>query len=239
MPPSVDPYVDPSNFQAPQNQYVAWLDIMGTANAMRRSVKTAAVKVLKMHNAVIDVQDSFDVDTFPMMDGIYIVSDDGYELIDFLQEIFKGYAEYIVQESQEDHFEIYYASIIRAAIAFGPLYHGADTDDSVSESIANSGAYKDSILVGVPMADAYGAETDAPPFGIHIHQSARTLAPDGKEPIPQYWWQWWDDSGLASNLFDLLEKYFEYFEQSRHSEYNPEKIELHREMAEAYLHEDY
>lgn len=240
MTSDVEPYVDPSEFQAPQNQYIAWLDIMGTANAMRRSVKTAAVKVLKMHNAVLDVEDSYDIKLFPMMDGIYIVSDDGYELIDFLQDLFKGYAKYLQEESDQDHFEVYYTSVIRAAIAFGPLYHGEDTTKAVSETIADSGNYKNSMLVGVPMADAYEAESEAPPFGIHIHQSARTLAPEGEEPIPQYWWKWWTDSDdLPEDLLDLLEEYFDYFEDSRHSAYSQDKIDEHREMAEAYLQDNY
>ncbi|MFC3477371.1 type I restriction-modification system subunit M N-terminal domain-containing protein [Halobacterium litoreum] len=239
MPPSIDPYVDPSELQSPKNQYIAWLDIMGTANAMRRSVKTGAVKVLKMHNAVLDVQNDYDVDIFPMMDGMYIVSDEKFELIGFLQDIFRGYAEYLVGESEQDHFEVYYTSIIRAAVAFGPLYHGGDTTESVSETIAGSEGYKNSILVGVPMADAYEAETEAPPFGIRIHRSARTLAPEGEEPIPQYWWNWWEGTDLPENLLDLLNNYFEHFEESRHSEYDEQKLERHKETAKVYLKEEY
>jgi hypothetical protein len=194
MPDDVAPYVDPTSLQTPKNEYVGWIDIMGTSNAMRRSVKTAAVKVLKLHNIIIDVRDDFDIEAFPMMDGIYVVSEDKDEIVDFFQSIFKGYAEYLVEQSVEDHFEVFYAAIIRAAIAFGPLYHGSDTPDDASSSIANSDEYGDSIIIGVPMADAYTAEAEAPPFGIHIHQSARTRAPDDKEPIPQYWWEWWDES---------------------------------------------
>ncbi len=48
------PYVTDSAFPETQNEYVCWIDIMGTKSKMEHSVNTCGIFMLKFHAAILE-----------------------------------------------------------------------------------------------------------------------------------------------------------------------------------------
>jgi len=98
---------------------------------------------------------------------------------------------------------------------------------------------RDSILMGLPMAQAYREEGSAPPFGLAVDSSARAFAPDGDEPFRFIWLNWFrysDPKIDPAQLLAHLEQYFAW--QEAHSTvtgYGPERIAHHRKLAREYF----
>jgi len=72
--------------KAPTNEYVCWLDVMGSRNIMRRSMSFAANFVMKLHIACLDTWKSEPkVELYPMVDGVYACSKNLVELLAFVK----------------------------------------------------------------------------------------------------------------------------------------------------------
>jgi len=102
--------------------------------------------------------------------------------------------------------------------------------------------YKNSILVGLPMIQSYINEKYAPPFGIYIHESARSFAPEGEDPFVHKWWQWFraGQYGWTNKKTELLseamESYFKFASDNTiNLDYPEEDINRHRNMFREYL----
>jgi hypothetical protein len=114
--------------------------------------------------------------------------------------------------------------------------------DAASTILQNHRRYRDSILLGLPMIQAYLTERIAPPFSIYVHESARAFAPEAGRPIRATWWRWfasptderWPD--LAPQLRDALRVYFTWC-AARTSEigYDAESIKKHGLLADQYF----
>ena len=77
-------------------------------------------------------------------------------------------------------------------------------------------------MLGIPLVQAFLAESGAPPFGIYVHESARSFAPPNQSPISHILWRWWlsDDTNkkLAAKLAlavheELAREYFDEFDE--------------------------
>lgn len=242
--PEVRPvYFDASRLPTLVDHYVCWVDVMGSANSMARSLPTAANFICKLHCAGLQayqdvVQEAVEHETtlrlYPVIDGIYVTARRKAHLMPFLSKTLRPLAETFLQEHTQVH-----RFLVRGAIAYGPVVHGHDLEPEASRVLDGAQEYRDSILMGLPMAQAYLAEPTAPPYGIAVHESARAFAPEGETPFQFLWWDWYRQSQPPLDGQEFLEQlraYFAWFEEHTHTTgYDVERIKYHRELAKEYF----
>jgi hypothetical protein len=233
------PYFDFSEIEGPSKEYVCWVDIMGTRSYMKESEKDIAILFGKLHSAIVEEENSFpDITVYPVMDGTYIVSDSQEDILAYLDKLFSISG--VV--NLEHHYELDEPVFnIRGAVAYGPVIRGEQITEDASRELADEDNrwYTDRLLIGMPMIQAMKAESDAPPFGIYIHESARAFSPDDANPLSHVWWKWYenDHHQLAAALYDVLSAYFDRC-KDRHREiphYSKEKIKEHQEQLDQYF----
>lgn len=78
------PFVTDGAMPLAHNEYVCWLDIMGTKSSMENSVNTCAIFMLKFHAAILEAIDKkkCNISTYPVMDGVYLTSKSRLDLED-------------------------------------------------------------------------------------------------------------------------------------------------------------
>lgn len=182
---------------SPSNEYVCWLDIMGTKSSMSESFEKSANFIIRFHTAVLKAAVSKRVRVYPVMDGVYIAVkylDDMREAID---KIMTCLAELFLSETNNHRF------IVKGALAKGTIQHGSKISSEVSPDMAPRSGYKQHLLFGMPMIQAFNAEKQAPPFGIYIHESARTVG-----GLQGRYYYWRKDVTLSNNekLHESLRK---------------------------------
>jgi len=214
----------------PASEYVVWVDVMGTQARMSRSLAQTANFVFKLHAAAISVAN--DLNIYPVMDGLYAASPCQKVMLDFLRSVFRSIADDFNQQDKQ-----IYRFIIRGCLAFGPTIHGRDVQDSASRELAAHQDYRKAILLGLPMVQAHSNENRAPPFGIYVHESARSFAPDREQPLHELWWRWARDTdetwvALSKNL---MQHYAWCAARSLTLDYRNERIETHKAMANQYF----
>ena len=165
----------------PVLEYVAWIDIMGTASSLERSLEMTAGFVFRLHIASIRSAVSA-VSVHPVMDGLYALSQSQQDMLRFLEGVFTCCAEDFIHTSEPEH-----RFVIRAALAYGPMMRGENLPAAASQPqgdapnpLGASIAYREQILIGLPMVQAHSSEGKAPPFGVYVHESARSFSP----PVP-------------------------------------------------------
>jgi hypothetical protein len=219
---------DAQHLPRPSNEYVAWIDVMGTKASMGRSISGTANFVFKLHIAAIQQQPSSGVRIYPVMDGFYASSSDQAAFQSFLRGVFSAVADEFISESEHRH-----QFVIRGGLAYGPVYHGSDVGSSASSDLAGKTAHRDAILLGMPMVQAHLAEPSAPPFGIAVHESARTFAPAHSDPLHCAWW-FWKHTTTQSTWSALPDKMKDYLIWCRSRavpyEYPVERVRAHEEL---------
>lgn len=233
------PFVKDSAIPQARNEYVCWIDIMGTKSKMENSVNTCAIFMLKFHASILDAiqKKKCVISVYPVMDGVYITSTSINDLQTALFHIFSELGDLFLSE---DSF--YHQFLVKAAIAYGPVIHGKDIDDSVNNAIASDKNYKNSLLLGLPMIQAITGEQKAPPFGVYVHESARTFHPTGETAFSFKWWKWfllgkqgWNKD-KTKQLSQKIEKYFDNCKkQSMVLEYPSDRIDVHKQAATEYF----
>jgi len=237
-------YFDPNELPKPENSYVCWLDVMGVRQDMLVSLHRTSNNIFKLHSSVLKAERraSYEISLYPVMDGVFVVSPIKDHIESFLAQVFETLAETVLQQSNK----IYHIFAARAAIAYGPVIHGRDIPDEADLEIARVPWYRGSILLGNPMIQAIRAESQAPPFGIYIDESARSISTEDEHSFNRTWYRWFypNQSGrslgkLAIGIGYKLDKYFEWCENNRHMSdgYRLEDMKKHREMARQYFPE--
>jgi hypothetical protein len=234
-------YFNSAHLGDPSFEYVCWLDVMGTENQMLRSLPIAANFIFKLHCAVLAARDELEeqhevtgLRIYPVMDGVYITSRRRTPLQFILtQAMRRVVAEFQATDKQFHRF------LARGAISFGPVYHGADLQDETSDALAAHGEIRDSILLGLPMAQAYREERQAPPFGIAVHSSATEFAPAPDKPFRYIWLDWYRTADPAVDIPELLKQLSSFFEwQTCHHNmtgYDPERSAHHQQLAKEFF----
>ena len=169
----------------PSNEYACWLDIMGTKSSMSESFEKSANFIIRFHTAVLKAAVPKKVRVYPVMDGVYIVVK---YLDDMRDAINKIMAEVFLSETNNHRF------IVKGALAKGTIQHGSKISSEVSPDMAPRSGYKQHLLFGMPMIQAFNAEKQAPPFGIYIHESARTV-----RGLQGRYYFWRRDEALSAN----------------------------------------
>ena len=172
----------------PSNEYACWLDIMGTKSSMSESFEKSANFIIRFHTAVLKAAVPKKVRVYPVMDGVYIVVKYLDDMRDAINKIMTCLAEVFLSETNNHRF------IVKGALAKGTIQHGSKISSEVSPDMAPRSGYKQHLLFGMPMIQAFNAEKQAPPFGIYIHESARTV-----RGLQGRYYFWRRDEALSAN----------------------------------------
>ena len=212
-----------------ENEYVFWIDIMGTKNSMSESFHKAANFILKFHCAVLRaVENNNRVRVYPLMDGVFITSNDISILKPIINSIFKTLYHLFITESQHAH-----RFIIKGSIAYGPIAHGENITTEVCEELHKNSDYRKSLMCGMPMIQAFNDEHKAPPFGVYIHESARI---NRKLSGRYYDWYHKISASEVKKLRNTIKLYFEWCD--KHHQYlclDPQKIQLYQHLVKEYF----
>lgn len=182
---------------------VAWIDIMGSKNAMLHSLKTAANFVAKLHSDIekirnklnIHIENRDQLEVFRMMDGAYIVSPNAGVVFALVRNVMRRCAIRFLEEQNPLQ-----KSIVRAAVAWGNVVTG----DALTECMKTTewtppNGMMNNVMVGMPFVWSHEGEHQAPPFGIFVDVSVREHT--------QY------DSGIVVPALDLAVPFPEYHKQ--------------------------
>lgn len=215
----------------PSEEYVCWLDIMGTQNSMSESFEKSANFILRFHTAVLNAAIPKKVRIYPVMDGVYVVVKKLEDMMVCLNRIMTGLAEVFLAEVNNHRF------MVKGAIAKGLLHHGSKISPDVAPEIAPKAEYKKHLLFGLPMIQAFKAEKSAPPFGVYIHESARTI--NGLQGR-YYFWHRDDTVSNKENLQAKLKEelcLFLDWEIKRHYYFEQElsKLDEYKKRIEEYF----
>lgn len=218
-----------------ENEYVAWVDVMGIQSAMNRSLSISANFVFKLHIAALAAPRE-NVQIYPVMDGFYATSPNKNEMLNFLRSVMASVGQIFLETTEPLH-----RFIVRGALAFGPIIHGSKVSDTVDQGLVGHDEYKSSILLGMPIVQANKAEGSAPPFGIYVHESARAFAPNGQPALHHVWWKWVipDVGPVWNTLLQQLNAHYDWcLQRPNRLLYEPSRIAVHKQLAHEYFSGD-
>jgi len=219
------------------NEYVLWIDSMGTKARMSVSIQQSANFLLKLHQAIQKASESkVGLKIYPVMDAAYVTSKTQPEILSFINSLFTILAlEFIQQEDPEHQF------LVRGSLSYGPVYHAQDLipwitrDKGADKSMDES--YWRKILLGIPVIQAYSSEEKAPPMGVFVHETARAFFPTGESPLSYVWDIWQghqgviEDTTLGGKLNESINSYFDWCKQhSLRIDYPEDAIERHKKL---------
>ena len=234
-----DVFFDEKKLPSPHNEYVAFVDIMGTKTHMKKSVRETANFIFKLHSAIItSYRDKpyKNVFVYPVMDGAYITSGNIDDMKNILVRIYRSLAEIFVSEDNSN-----YLYLIRGAVAYGQIIHGHNVPYDASKAFEMNLGYKENLLLGSAMISAYSGEDKAAPFGIYIDESAIKHNWKGFGSFPDGW-KWYKDtilkidSELPKKLSERIIEYLTLLEDPNHPlTYKHDRIEAHKTLTKEYF----
>lgn len=219
------------------NEYVLWIDSMGTKARMSVSIQQSANFLLKLHQAIQKASENkAGLKIYPVMDAAYVTSKTQSEILSFINLLFTILAlEFIQQEDPEHQF------LVRGSLSYGPIYHAQDlipwmTQDKSGDKSGDK-SYWEKVLLGIPVIQAYSSEEKAPPLGVFIHETARAFSPTGESHLPYVWDIWQEcqgvigDIALGEKLNESVNSYFDWCKQhSLRIDYPEDAIERHKKL---------
>lgn len=172
-----------------ENSYVAWIDLMGSGHVMSVSTQKTANFLARLHMAVERATQDTDFSgrLLVVNDGVFIVSKSKYSLASVLGRVMILLsASFIATPRPQDR------CLVRAGISFGPVYFGEQIKQGVSpKKFKEQIKILDSVMFGPAIIQAYKVEPSAPPYGIAVHESARSFSPEDSQPFLLTHWPWW------------------------------------------------
>jgi hypothetical protein len=232
------PYFDVSLLPQPSHYYVCWVDIMGADSAMRRSTRIASNFVMKLHAAALEARTPTlsAIELYPAIDGVYVVSARQDHTLSYLKAIMTRLALTFVLEEEPLH-----RFLVRGGMTYGPVAKGNNLHGN-NNALRGNPDYVSHVCIGMPLPQAFNEAGQASPFGIYFHESVRTFAPRGQNPLSFTHWPWWkwheeaDDTALAAHLRTKLYEHLEWcLSHSTTVLYPPEAICRHRKVCDEYF----
>ena len=211
------PYFDASKLPESHDEYVAFVDIMGTRAHMLSSVSQTANFIFKLHRSLFGMAcEHSALDIYPVMDGAYVTCPSGAAMEAALKELFFSLAKLYIGEDHPAH-----RFIPRAGLSYGQIIKGADIpadawgpDDNASRA-AKLADYQAKLLLGKAMIEAYAAESEACPFGVHVNENAHGRKGEDEREIFFSNWRWYEskastyETNPRDQLAPLLLAYFD------------------------------
>jgi len=235
----MDVFFNEKELPKPRYEYVFFIDIMGTRNHMKKSVRETANYIFKLHAGIISAwreKPYKNVFVYPVMDGAYITSGSKENMINILLRVFRSLSEGFLKEINSS-----YLYLVRGSLSYGEVIHGHDVPYRASKAFEMSLGYKDEILLGSAMISAYDGERCAAPFGIYIDDSAsRGKENRGGSFKPD--WKWFEDETLKvkenihRELSLKIQGYLESLKIEEHPlHYSSDRIEKHIQLTKEYF----
>lgn len=230
------PFFDEHKMPPPTYKYVCWIDVMGSQSIMLRSLSIASNFLMKLHVAALRASVAFPVELYPVIDGVYVCSQSQSSLLRFLNGVHSRLAVTFILETDRLH-----KFVIRSGLAYGPIVRGREALQCANE-LRNRPEHTKQILLGPPLTQAYQIERQSAPFGVALHESARTFAPPGEKVMFGTYWKWWKsycqagDDKLALELFNSLKDHYDWcLKHTVALSYEKVDIERHKLLAEEYF----
>lgn len=207
-----------------REEYVCWLDMMGTKSNMSDSFEKSTNFMLRFHSAVFSVVKKRDnVRFYPVMDGVYITCPNAQSMKTTIKEIMTKLSIIFVEESS-----CFHKFIIRGALAYGAIAHGISVDDDICDSLAGQD-YLNYLLFGMPIILAHMSERYAAPYGVYIHESARKVKEFQGRHLLIY------DKTTKTEMLQKLITYFEWCKKyNNYLELEPIKIDQYKQLVTEY-----
>lgn len=146
-------------------------------------------------------------------------------------------AESFIKETNPAH-----QFIPRCGLAYGEIIHGHNVPYEASKVFEFDLSYKNNILLGKAMIDAYSSEGDASPFGIYVHKSAIKSGNNRKSGVFPADWRWYNSKeikiheGINIRLGKALEAYYATVKDENHVlHYSLDKIAEHERKTKEYF----
>lgn len=163
------------------------------------------------------------------MDGFYVTTSESEILRAFLNDVFLRVSKVFIEDKQNHAFQF----LIKGAISFGEICHGKDVERQAANRLDENPQYKESILIGLPIAHSHLLERSAPPFGISIHDSAKKAFGLAERDV---WWQWFDEQFEAQEFYKELKNYFDWnLDKKGKDGYKVERIIVHDALSKRYF----
>jgi len=213
-------------------KYVCWVDVMGSQSVMLRSLNMSAHFLMKLHLASLHNRNP-SIELYPVIDGIYACSASQKSILTFLNKVNSALAITFILEPASLH-----KFIIRSGLAYGPVITGKETL-ACAEELRENSVHSNQVFFGAPLTQAFQIEKKAAPFGVALHESVRSFAPNNETPMSGTYWQWWkrpQEDALALELFDSLKNYYVWcLAHTAMLSYEKVDIERHVELAKEYF----
>lgn len=224
----ISPFFDQGQMAVTPQQYVAWLDVMGTASTLQRSLGQAANFVCKLHSSCLNHLPQAGVVYYPMNDGAYLVGDIDPILRTLRDVMIETAGVFLAERNGLKRY------MIRGAVAYGDVVHGSSAVNGLHPHQL-SPTMVERVLLGMPTAIAYRGEGQAAPFGIFVDPSARN------SPATQFpFFKWWQPARFNARQKDsLLQKIETHIDwclaHPIQTAYPKDRAEQHRILAREYF----
>lgn len=177
MAKSILPYFSDKNQSNVEAYYVAWFDLMGASNLMRRSLSCASILIGKLHDAIVRTRNESyaKLSLHPLIDGCYVLSKDVKTLLDFSTEVMALLFTSFKGEQDGNHPETAWQrqAAVRCVIVYGPVLTSEQMFNGFYKGrYDQNDPYFKNVFVGNLLGATHGSERKAPPFGIFIDSSA-------------------------------------------------------------------
>jgi hypothetical protein len=226
----------PYNMSSATNQFVCWIDVMGSQEIMLRSLYVASNFLTKLHIAALRVAKEFSIELYPVIDGLYACSPSQRQILSFINRVHSMLAvTFILEDNQRFKFQV------RSGLAYGAVVMGKQVLKCAKELQSNP-LHTKSILLGSALTHAYQVEREAPPFGVVQHESAVVIAEEGSLSEKQLkWWQLFgrpNDLLLACELYYSLKEHYAWCSRNSFSlSYAKKDIYRHEALVDEYFAE--
>jgi hypothetical protein len=199
---------------------------------MARSLAVTGNFIFKLHVAALEELRP-GIKLYPVMDGMYITTPDRNEMRTFLSDVFQRLAILFNGTTDNQH-----RFLLKAAVAYGPVIHGANVTPNAQSILSQNTHHKDSMLLGMPMIYAHISEPEAPPFGVCVHNSASSFLDQAERKWSQIWWPWFPlhTNAQAQSLRTNLPGYFDWCnKRAGVIGYELSRIAVHKAQADHYF----
>jgi len=208
------------------DEYVAWIDIMGIESSMAVYPKIAEVNVGKLHLAVAEYKAVDNLETYPMVDGIYAVSTDRERIFEFAEHILGRFSQNLISRTDFglNKGGLKFGPLIRCGIAKGEVHHWSDLTETALATHKN----REALITGNAVSLAHESEAKAPPVGIRLHESV-----SGSGTSVNH--KWWTKEKKAIFTRRALGRYWKLYVNGCEIPYNIDAISRHAEKADEYF----